>query len=94
MDDLISRQAAIDILEEQIHINGYSNTGLIVAINRSIGDIMHLPTAENKGRWVSYNGMWECSVCGNVIYAINKADLKVFNAYCGMCGARMEESDG
>lgn len=91
MNDLISRRAAIKAVDDLPNCyNGYSDTYDKSCI---IGLLEELPTAEKKGKWVPYKDMWECSVCGNVIYAINKADLKVFNAYCGMCGARMEESD-
>ena len=46
MNDLISRRAAIDELEERIHANGYSNVALVSELNRSIGYIMRLPSAQ------------------------------------------------
>ncbi len=46
MDDLISRQSAIEVLEERLQINGYSNIALISELNRSIGYLMQLPAAE------------------------------------------------
>lgn len=92
MDDLINRQAAIDILEEQIHINGYSNVGMVSAINKSIGCIMRLPAAEKKGKWKEVQvpfgrdfttKEYECEICGyRQLYHEN---------FCGRCGAKMEE---
>lgn len=46
MSDLISRQDAIDVLEERLRANGYSNVGLVSELNRSIGYIMKLPSAQ------------------------------------------------
>lgn len=46
MADLIDRQAAIDELEERLRANGYSNVALVSELNRSIGYLMRLPSAE------------------------------------------------
>ena len=46
MSDLIRRQDAIDVLEERLRANGYSNVGLVSELNRSIGYIMRLPSAQ------------------------------------------------
>ena len=46
MDDLISRHAAIDVLEERRQANGYSNVALVSELNRSIGYLMDLPSAQ------------------------------------------------
>lgn len=46
MNDLIDRQAAIDVLEERLHANGYSNVALVSELNRSIGYLMRLPSAK------------------------------------------------
>ena len=87
--DTISRQAAIDVLEERLQANGYSNTALVSELNRSIGYLMRLPSAERLGRWLNVehapNGLLyaTCSVCGKrqTVESVN---------YCGNCGARME----
>lgn len=44
MDDCISRQAAIDVLEERLKANGYSNVALVSELNRIIGYLMRLPS--------------------------------------------------
>lgn len=46
MDDLISRKAAIDVLEERLQANGYSNVALVSELNRSIGYLMRLPSVQ------------------------------------------------
>lgn len=45
-DDSISRQAAINMLYERIRANGYSNTALVSELNRTIGYLMRLPSAQ------------------------------------------------
>lgn len=44
--DCISRQAAIDELEERLRANGYTNVALVSELNRCIGYIMQLPSAQ------------------------------------------------
>lgn len=51
MDDLnvgdtISRQTVIDMLEGRIQANGYSNVALVSELNRSIGYVMRMPSAD------------------------------------------------
>ena len=46
MKDPIERQAAIDALEERLRANGYGNVALVSELNRSIGYIMRLPSAQ------------------------------------------------
>ena len=49
MDDLISRQAAIDELEERKFANGRTgepNVAVISELNKAIGYIMRLPSAQ------------------------------------------------
>jgi len=92
MDDLISRQAAIDVIAsmEAVGYSPYATIGrldALLALNR-------LPSAERRGRWVNEKYRWiksismwwsaayECSVCG-------EAGIKDWH-YCPNCGARME----
>ena len=46
--DLISRQDAINVLEERLRANGYSNVALVSELNRSIGYLMRLPSATSQ----------------------------------------------
>lgn len=89
--DTISRQAAIGVLEERIFANGYSNTALISELNRSIGYLTRLPSAQTEqkvGKWlkISPAGIYECSECGQ---AVMTSDIDCYK-FCHGCGARME----
>lgn len=46
MAEYIERQAAIDVLEERLQANGYSNVALVSELNRSIGYLMRLPSVD------------------------------------------------
>ena len=35
--------------------------------------------------------LWECSVCGCVIYSETEIDRKIYHKCCGRCGAQMDE---
>ena len=96
-DDTISRKAAIGVLEERLKTNGYSNTALVSELNRSIGYLMRLPSAERRGRWIEeYSAnhfQAKCSACGeSTLYGITY-DLEgnaYYMNYCPNCGAKME----
>lgn len=50
--DTIYRQQAIDVLEERLQNSGYSNVALVSELNRSIGYLMRLPSAQSEQQWV------------------------------------------
>ena len=50
--DCISRQAALDVLEERLQANGYSNVALVSEFNRSIGYLRRLSSAQPEQRWI------------------------------------------
>ena len=97
MDDLISRQAAIDAL---CHVDEYNV--------RSIGAIRNLPSAQPQqktGRWIfeerkrlvdetddgsvyRTEKWWSCSECG---YAKGYWTSKPSSNYCENCGAKMRK---
>ena len=92
MDDLISREAVLNIL--LYHAGGYDY--IETETERLLSEIRELPAAEpRKGRWLSvfvdglgFNGlMFECSECGK-----RSAGRTNFCAYCGadMRGERNE----
>lgn len=107
MDDLISRQAAINALIRKMrpHDNG-DGTMTIYAMSEGLvtETLNDLPAAEpdaaecwgcncpRMGRWLDYCGDIKCNQCGC------EADLFGIRGewnYCPNCGARMtEESDG
>lgn len=95
IDDLISRQAAIDELIERIRANGYTNAALVSELKRSIGYLMLLPSAEPKRKHGYWNGKpicgyatVRCSVCGEA-FLENNGRWK----YCPNCGADMREEN-
>ena len=83
MNDLISRQAAIDALieltvqrDEWDSKEGFAQKR---GIDAAICAIEDLPSAERSGRWVDL----KCDQCGQV-------DMSKPN-FCPSCGAKMEE---
>lgn len=82
MNDLISRQAAIDAV-----FNNAEHP------DKAYGAIRHLPSAQRTGRWkvadLPKGKMKYCSECGFGQYI---ADERQYG-YCPNCGARMEEQD-
>lgn len=81
VDDLISRQAAIKLLEEWA--DGYSY--LEVPVSSIAHKLNELPTTEKKGKWLKVyddiDDFCQCSKCG--VYGEP-------TYYCPNCGARME----
>ena len=95
MDDLISRQAAIEaILHCENHDMEHDyefNEGLIAAMNA----VEELPTAEKRGKWKErkppegswgYGSVFTCSECGEEVDCVSEN-------FCPNCGARMEKND-
>ena len=93
-DDLISRQAAIDSLDEYIEEysydldeNGYHNPKWC-AMQEAKMTIQRLPSAERRGRWIIYPvSPWDgedvkCSVCG-------EKGCAPYWDYCPHCGSQM-----
>lgn len=93
--DLIDRRAAIDVLEERLQANGYSNVALVSELNRIIGYLMQLPSAQPErktGKWIHDGEAFEggidwmhCSECGHKDVWCNAGRTP----YCPHCGARM-----
>ena len=88
MNDLISRQDAIDVISTR-HVkvwtdeDGVFNDGLDAAME----EIKALPSAEKTGEWIrTKNPLNEeitiCSECGTII-------KQGYLDYCAKCGARM-----
>ena len=88
MDDLISRQSAIDAIDGEFNITGRENAETIRDyINGVDKKLRELPSAERRGRWI-YNANFaeppfKCSACG-------KSQGRLSN-YCPDCGAKMDE---
>lgn len=68
-----------------------------VLLDELISVIAKYPTADvaevRHGRWEETTtlNLWECSVCGQMIYSETVLDRKTFHKWCGKCGAKMDE---
>lgn len=91
VSDCISRQAAIDAMEESKAI--YHDRKVIIGKMQDI--VNNLPSVQErkKGRWINVNeGNWntisvfKCSACGEIDSRICQSDN-----YCPNCGASMTE---
>ena len=91
MQDLISRQDAIDAIRGEIEINGYSH---VVDVLEQLPSAQ--PTAEpvRHGKWIKADSQqyfrkhYPCFTCSECGY--KKDSQKKWN-YCPNCGARMDE---
>lgn len=101
MQDLISRQAAIDALEGEVTVTGRANAETVLGYANLICDrIKRLPSADavevRHGRWIEdgYNNLdYVCSECGEPCAGMVMG--KPRDKYCKWCGARMDgEQDG
>ncbi len=81
MDDPISRQAAIKLLEEWA--DGYPY--LEVPVSSIEHKLNELPTAEKKGRWIEKPNIYGVAYCSECDYELHTNDTN----YCPNCGARM-----
>ena len=101
MHDLISRQAAIDVLEK-IPVREFKKTddGLLdalIPIGQVYRALKQLPSAQPErktGQWIIHSddlfpaeSTMECSVCHH------EQHLIIDDEYCPHCGARMEVAD-
>ena len=88
-NDLISRQAAIDIIEA-------GRLTKLIDAETAVNGLKELPSAEtepNTGHWVSQRGGgYRCSECGR--YALDEVDgyfihVAFKSNFCPYCGADM-----
>ena len=93
MDDLISRQQAIDAIHCDITVIGKENAETVArTIGEFVDRIKALPPAQQEGYWIPHEGVdgdihYECSECG-VLWEFNDGtpeDNEAF--YCPMCGS-------
>ena len=91
MDDIISRQDAIDALDGEFNITGRENAETIRDyINGVNKKLRELPSAERRGRWKfniddeewSWDEPFKCTQCGKW--------NGIETPYCPHCGAKMD----
>lgn len=94
-DDLISRSAAIEILEElkDLDYENYVHRRFSIlsenqwdAVIANFKELINKAQPEQKtGRWIDMDDHVMCSCCGATHYGADKN-------YCPNCGARMEDT--
>ena len=105
MDDLISRQAAIDVVHHTIYeffdvVEDDDESPItykdmkLLELNKSISTrIKDLPSAQHKGKWIAtkeWGGRnYSCSCC-NFSFMVDTCMLEPMWNYCPNCGAKME----
>lgn len=92
MDDLISREAAIDGLGEEPMVwcddDDYAQ-GLNNQWHYDVNALKAVPSAEPErkvGRWIDTGSGQECSVCGEIQYGYDND-----RNFCPNCGAKIKE---
>ena len=98
--DLISRDVVLANIRERLRANGYGNVGLVSELNRLIGYVRNIPSAEDvQGEWEHWGSPFSdesevidtivCSVCG-ARFIEPKDEPKGEYNFCPSCGARMK----
>ncbi len=97
-NDAISRQAAIDALEEPLEVSGTWTDEYAIGARaqweKDVKVLNSLPSAERHGRWIMHiddlfpeESMMECDQCHE------EQPLTCDDKYCPNCGAKMDESE-
>lgn len=97
MNDLISRQVAIDALKETDDVGVCWKGGYVQRhsdFEEAINCIKELPSAEperKKGKWIKISpaNIYECSVCHQNVMT---EDIEAY-LFCHHCGADMRGSE-
>ena len=88
--DCISRQAAIDEIEERKNVNGYSNVALISELNRLEGYIMRLPSVQPEIIHCR-DCRWRKDQSGSTEWLPCRAIVTPSDFYCGRAERRTDE---
>ena len=98
MDDLISRQAAIEHFKRIIdatNTDSRYNLGFIDGLEFCIDDLSTILSTQperKKGRWIDMGDHCVCDQCGHTESAQYDGVQPIpnFTPYCSTCGAKME----
>ena len=85
MDDLISRQAALDMIHST-----FSKSLARQRAEECINKVPAVQAARKKGKWLisGFTSDAKCSECG--MYFRDVYDIESSDKYCRHCGAQME----
>ena len=94
MNDLISREAAIDKLYKMLHDCFWADDEELDAVITTLNDLPSAEPERKTGRWREHYDrddcmyFWDCSVCHNISHKtfLDKTKYR----YCPHCGAKME----
>lgn len=91
----MTNKKAIEALELQNRIN-IKGSVYYNATELAIEELKR----QKVGRWEPHGKpiagrftLWKCSVCSCIIFSEDENDRTTFHKYCGMCGAKMEDSN-
>lgn len=94
MDDLISRQAAIDFIKDHSYPVCYDRTSIergmtLTGIEEALSEIPIVQFEQKLGQWIiCSDGYYPyCSQC------LNEPQNRVMTKYCPNCGAKMEADE-
>ena len=98
MNDLISRQAAIDAINQICPIDVECDGALLdrVDVRYVLTDLPSAQPERKKGTWINDDGLYRCSSC-NMLWAhwwasaMPPERLYKEMKYCPRCGAEMRE---
>lgn len=91
MNDLISRQAAMDVCDNAIDLwHGQLGEGIVIAVKKKIEELPSAEPKRNKGEWMmhsDYPDRFICSECG-AQFDVWHWESKQMH-FCPNCGADM-----
>lgn len=92
MDDLISRQAAIDFIKDHSYPVRYDSNSIeqgmtLTGIEQALNEIPIVQPEQKTGQWlINSDGYYPyCSICKN------EPQGRIMTDYCPNCGAKMEK---
>ena len=92
-NDLISRQAAIDVIEKHIDILDAIDENYLDGLKIAMSLLKVLPSAQperKKGEWIYKDiGGWHCSECDEQAPFWCMASTQNLPSFCPNCGADM-----
>lgn len=91
MNDLISRQAAIDFIKDHSYPVRYDGNSIeqgmtVTGIEQALNEMPSIHPKQKTGRWIDMDDHVMCSCCGATHYGADKN-------YCPNCGAKMESEE-